>query len=331
LSDNPYFQLLRIPNIFTVPPDIILGYLIALSSVQLVNLESIGYYLPNMIILVISSISLYLGGLVSNDLFDTKTDMMERPGRPLPSGKIQRSYAYILLILFFGAGFSLSLLLNPLSVGISGLLIISILLYNYKLKNGLWRPFLMGGIRALNILFGFSILFSFSDQSVNNMLSKMNSGNIVETQSLLLLLIVLFSVFFHIFVLTYVSSRETAREFNSESNKKRINIKIILYTYTIFLFINGLIGFYLVENKTFFVIFILVLGVIVVLIFYHAHRRMHHLEANIRLQFLVKNMIILLVLLDSAFIAGISGPLVGITTASLILPSIYLSKKIAMT
>jgi 4-hydroxybenzoate polyprenyltransferase len=189
----------------------------------------------------------------------------------------------------------------------------------------------MGGIRGLNIIYGFSILFTLSDLSVNNMLSKMNSGNIVETQSLVLLLLVLFSIFFHVFVLTYVSSRETAREFNSESNKKRINIKIILYTYTIFLFIIGVIGFYLVENKTFFIIFILVLGVIVTLIFYHAHQRMHHLEANIRLQFLVKNMIILLVLLDSAFIAGISGPLVGITTASLILPSIYLSKKIEMT
>lgn len=132
-------------------------------------------------------------------------------------------------------------------------------------------------------------------------------------------------------MLTYVSSRETSREFNSESNKKRINIKIILYAYTIFLFIIGVIGFYLVENKTFFVIFILVLGVIVILIFYQAHQRMHNLEANIRLQFIVKNMIILLVLLDSAFIAGISGPLIGITTASLILPSIFLSKKIQMT
>lgn len=284
-----------------------------------------------MIVLVISSVSLYLGGLVSNDLFDTKTDMMERPGRPLPSGKIQRSHVYILLILFFGAGFSLSLLLNPLSVGISGLLIVSILLYNYKLKNGLWRPFLMGGIRVLNIIYGFSNLFSFSDQSLNSMVSKMNSGNIVETQPLLLLLLVLFSVFFHIFVLTYVSSRETAREFNSESNKKRINIKIILYAYTIFLVVIGVLGFYLVENKAFFVIFILVLGVIVILIYYQAHQRMLHLEANIRLQFIVKNMIILLVLLDSAFIAGISGPLVGISTASLILPSIYLSKKIAMT
>jgi len=330
LLDSPYFKLLRIPNIFTVPPDIILGYLIALSSIQIVTLNSISYYLPNLLILVLSSISLYLGGLVSNDLFDTKVDKIERPNRPLPSGKVKKKYAVILLIIFFSAGFSSSLLFNFVTAGISGLLIVSILVYNYKLKNGVLRPFLMGGIRALNIVYGFTILFGFYGLPLDLTVLNLDLGPIIETHSLELFYLVLVSVFFHIFVLTFVSSRETTTEFTSDG-KKRINIKIILYIYTTFLFIIGFLGTFLVQYQLAYVLFVLAIGIVVILIFYKAHLRMLQLEVSMIMQFIVKNMIILLILLDSAFIAGIAGPIMGIAVASLIFPSILLSKKIRMT
>jgi len=330
LLENPYLKLLRIPNIFTVPPDIILGYLIALSFIQIITLSSVSYFVPNMILLILSSISLYLGGLVSNDLFDTKIDKIERPNRPLPSNKVQKKHAVIILIVFFSAGFSISLLFNYVTAGISGLLIVSILVYNYKLKNGVLRPIVMGGIRALNIVYGFSILFGFYGPPFDITLSSLDLENSIVTQSSGLLCLVLVSVFFHIFVLTFVSSRETPREFSS-NRKNRINIKIILYVYTIFLFIIGSIGFYLVEYPLPYVFFVLALGIVVIMIFYKAHLRMHHLEATLRLQYIVKNMIILLILVDSAFIAGISGPIIGAATAFFVLPSILLSKKINMT
>jgi len=328
--DNPYLKLLRIPNIFTVPPDVLLGCLIAISSIQIsTTLTTIGYQLPNAIILILSSISLYLGGLVSNDLFDTKTDKIERPNRPLPSGKVKRKHAISLVIVFFSIGFLLSLLIfNIVTVGISSLLIVSILIYNYKLKNGYWRPFLMGGIRALNVVYGFSIIFGFSGRPVDGItLLSRDFGTNIEAQ---LLSLVLVSVFFHIFVLTLVSSRETTKEYDSD-RKKSIDIKIILYSYIIFLLTIGVLGFYLVDYKITFIFFVVGLGIIVILIFYKSHKQMHHLEPSLRMQFIVKNMIILLILLDSAFIAGISGPLIGVATASLILPSIVLSKKISMT
>ena len=329
MLDNPYLKLLRIPNIFTVPPDVLLGCLIAISSIQISTLSTIGYQLPNAIILILSSISLYLGGLVSNDLFDTKTDKIERPNRPLPSGKVKRNHAIVLTIVFFSIGFLLSLLIfNIVTVGISSLLIVSILIYNFKLKNGFWRPIVMGSIRALNVLYGFSIIFGFSVRPVDDItLLSRDLGTDVETQ---LLSLVLVSVFFHIFVLTSVSSRETTKEFTSD-RKKSIDIKIILYSYTIFLLIIGALGFYLVDYKMSFVFFVIALGIVVIVIFYMAHKRMLHIEPSLRMQFIVKNMIILLILLDSAFIAGISGPLIGVMTASLILPSIVLSKKISMT
>jgi len=331
LLENPYLKLLRIPNIFTVPPDIVLGYLIAISSIQIITLTSISYFIPNMILLILSSISLYLGGLVSNDLFDIKIDKIERPNRPLPSNKVQKKHAVIILIVFFSAGFLLSLLFNYITAGISGILIVSILVYNYKLKNGVLRPFVMGGIRALNILYGFSILFGFYGPPSDVTLSSLDFGNNIMTQSSALLYLVLASVFFHIFILTFVSYKETTKEKLTSDSTNRINIKIILYVYTIFLFIIGSIGFYLVEYPFAYLFFVLALAIVVIMIFYNALKRMLQKELGLIMQFIVKNMLILLILLDSAFIAGISGPIIGLTTASLILPSLLLSKKISMT
>jgi 4-hydroxybenzoate polyprenyltransferase len=305
--------------------------------------NSTNFYLLllNMIILIFSSISLYLGGLVSNDFFDAKIDLIERPSRPIPSGKIQIKYAIILMIFFFSTGFLLSLLFfNFVTAAISGLLILTILFYNYKLKNGFLRPFVMGGIRSLNILYGFSVLINFaSPPTTGTSLSNLglwtgiqtNLWPVVETQFVMLLSIVLGSVFFHVFILTLVSSRETIREFLSNSKKKPINLKVLSCSYITFLFIIGSFGFFFVEYQMAYVLFLLALGGIVVLIFYRALLRMRALETSLKMQYIVKYMILLLILLDSAFIAGISGPLVGITTASLILPSILLSRKINMT
>lgn len=347
MLDNPYLKLLRIPNIFTVPPDIVLGILIAFSSTQVyIQSTTISYqfspsllFLPNVVILIFSSISLYLGGLVSNDLFDTKIDKIERPDRPLPSGIIDKKYAIILLIFFFTAGFLLALLFfNIVTVGISGVLIITILAYNYKLKNGILRPFVMGGIRALNALYGFSIIFGFSNPVTD--ITFVDSGlwtgigtnlwSSGEIQSIALLCLASSSVFFHVFVLTFVSSRETIREFVSNS-KKPINLKKLLYVYITFLFIIGAFGTFLVDYELAFILFLFALGVLVILIFYKALLRMRLTEASLKMQYIVKNMIIFLILLDSVFIAGVAGPLLGIMTAFLILPSILLSKKINMT
>ncbi|MDP8906882.1 MAG: UbiA family prenyltransferase, partial [Thermoproteota archaeon] len=145
-----YLQLFRIPNIFTVPPDILGGYFVT----SLNNVPSLNYF--DVFLLVLSSIFLYVGGLVTNDLFDIHKDKIERPNRPLSSGNIKKSTAVLLSALFFVAGVFLSSLLTFTSTLISIFLVVMILLYNYKLKNGLTRPFLMGGIRSLNVIYGAS-------------------------------------------------------------------------------------------------------------------------------------------------------------------------------
>ena len=46
---------------------------------------------PNWFVLpwlLLSSAGLYLGGMVLNDVFDARLDAVERPERPIPSGRV---------------------------------------------------------------------------------------------------------------------------------------------------------------------------------------------------------------------------------------------------
>src|SRR5690349_20352063 len=74
-----YLQLLRLPNVFTAVADIMLGYLFTHEG-----LDPIGPFA----LLVLASVSLYLSGMVLNDLFDRQQDAAERPHRPIPSGRV---------------------------------------------------------------------------------------------------------------------------------------------------------------------------------------------------------------------------------------------------
>ena len=336
MLDNPYLKLLRIPNIFTVPPDIILGYLIAISSLNVSFFTNQGTIVLDLVMLVVSSILLYLGGLVSNDLFDFKTDKIERPNRPLPSGAVQKKSAIILTVLFFVSGFLLSSLVNNTSAAIAALLVISILSYNYKLKNGFYRPFIMGAIRSLNVIFGFSIIFGFSGSNTFLPFSHMAIGYNVDLQLIRLLAISCLSIFFHIFLLTYISSKETTREY-SLKNKKGISIKNLFFVYFSFLAIIGIVGSFLVAHQTDYLVFLAGLGVFSSLVYLRSQQNMLDLvdvddDGSLAMQFIVKSMITLLILLDSTFIAGISGAIIGLAVAIFfIFPSIILSKKISMT
>ena len=206
----------------------------------------------------------------------------------------------------------------------------------------------MGGIRALNVFYGFSSLFGYSDQGIKNTGFQSALYNI-DSDFIALLTLVLASVFFHVFVLTWVSSKETDREF-ADKRKKIISVKAVYYKYITFLFIIGVSGFYLVSYPVIYAFFILALGIVVTLIFYKAGRLVLRLQeggrgrggegeagkgrgggGGLTMQFIVKNMLLLLIILDSAFIAGLSGAIAGIATALFIVPSIYLSKKISMT
>gem|GEM_PF-227694 len=310
-----YFQLFRIPNIFTVPPDIMAGYFITAT----IKSNVINY--NDLLILGFSSVFLYIGGLITNDLFDFDIDKKERPNRPLPSGKINKNTTIFLSFLFLGSGFLLALSMSLTSALVSVILVMMILSYNYKLKNGVSRPFLMGSIRALNVFYGSTSNNDFLQNSYFNGSSSMDYTILVN------LLIATVAVFVHIFTLTLISTRETVVEI--KKFKKLINLKNVYVTYlSIFIFILSL-GVIFLSNKILFLSFFIVFLSAVTFIFFKKIKK-ENLESQ-DIQFIVKDMIILLILLDASFVTGSSGFYLGIITVSFLIPCIIIGKKVQMT
>ncbi|TVP41678.1 UbiA family prenyltransferase [Candidatus Nitrosocosmicus arcticus] len=322
MLQNPYLKLFRISNVFTIPPDIIVGFL----AVSINFGSSVGYSIFDLVILIFSSVFLYLGGLVLNDLFDIKVDRLERPTRPLPSGRIKKTNALLITVIMFSLGLILAAFVNPTALGISMLLMFGIVAYNYRIKNGFFRPYLMAGIRSLNVIYGASFVF---DISMSNTLE--NGDSLIPNtgfSSYLLLALASCAVYFHIFILTSLSKSETTQEFLKIKNT--LNIQKIQITYLIFLLISLSLAIILSPHKLDFLIFIFFFLCLINLLFNRASK-MDNNKGEEVIKFLVKNMLILLIILDSAFIAGEAGFFSGIVVALLAIPCIVLGKWVSMT
>lgn len=152
-------QLVRLPNVFTAIADIMLGFLFTHESFQPVGVFAL---------LVLASALLYSAGMVLNDVFDNDVDALQRPGRPIPSGRITLQTAATLgfgmlglgAAMAWGAGFLAVDELRDASVWRSGatatLLAIAIVLYDRVLKRTPLAPLVMGSCRFLNVLLGMS-------------------------------------------------------------------------------------------------------------------------------------------------------------------------------
>jgi UbiA prenyltransferase family len=145
---TPYLQLIRLPNVVTAAADSLAGWLLATGSIA-----HPGRWLP----LTAASMVLYAAGTALNDVFDVEIDRSERPGRPLPSGRV----SYKTAAAFGGIG----LLLGPAlafasgsvsSVIVAATLAVVILAYNAGLKHTWLGPLFMGSCRGLNLLLGMS-------------------------------------------------------------------------------------------------------------------------------------------------------------------------------
>ena len=146
-----WLQLMRIPTVFTALSNILCGYLIThkLTPAELTQQT-------DLLFLLISSAGLYLGGMVLNDVFDAALDAIERPERPIPSGRISRRGAAIFgsLLLIIGVGCAAAVGLGSLLI--AGLIVAAVLLYDGCMKSTIAAPLGMGTCRFLNLMLGAS-------------------------------------------------------------------------------------------------------------------------------------------------------------------------------
>jgi len=150
-----YLELVRLPNVFTSVADVMMGFLFTHAVFE----RGEGWVFG---LLIAGSSCFYAAGTVLNDLFDLETDRRERPDRPLPSGRISpaaaRWFGWGLLALGLASAWAVVLLAADLRAGVVGSLLAScILLYDAVLKRTPVGPLAMGGCRTLNVLLGMSV------------------------------------------------------------------------------------------------------------------------------------------------------------------------------
>ncbi len=144
-----WLRLLRAPNLLTVPGDPVAGYFLAagIGAQPDVRLAWVAF----------ASLLFYAGGLVMNDLVDRETDRVERPQRPLASGRVSVCAAQVMMLMFLLGG--------ALSCAVAGrrVLIVAVLLlgamvgYNLLRRSGPVAVALMGACRGLNVLLGAAL------------------------------------------------------------------------------------------------------------------------------------------------------------------------------
>lgn len=143
-----WIRLMRLPNVLSVPGDVIIGAL------------AVGMFGPYVILPVIAACLFYVSGMILNDVFDLKRDREERPERPLPSGQISPCNARItgwgLMLAGIAASWG-----GGVSTGLVGLaLAICVVLYDRWLRTIPWvGPVFMGACRALSLALGLSLGF----------------------------------------------------------------------------------------------------------------------------------------------------------------------------
>jgi geranylgeranylglycerol-phosphate geranylgeranyltransferase len=114
---------------------------------------AMGPFSPKILLAFITSFLVCGGGNAINDYFDIEIDRINRPTRPLPSGRISARAAYYYSLLLFIIGIIVSALINVYAFFLA--LFNSFLLYTYA-----WRIKRRGGI-GKNVVVSFLVASPF--------------------------------------------------------------------------------------------------------------------------------------------------------------------------
>jgi 4-hydroxybenzoate polyprenyltransferase len=370
-----YLLLIRLPNLFTAPANVLSGYF-ALSFTLNTTISISDHVDPlapshilQLCLLILSSILLYISGIVMNDYFDIKTDLKERPERPLPSGMVSTQKAMLITLACMVSGNLVAFCASTVSLVVSVLLSIVIFCYNFKLKNStsyLMGPITMGIARAMNAVLGASPFFFVLASPAYTRISSN-----FPIDPLLRIAFVSLSLFIYVIAIGLLSKREVTafstsplgrseeqeeekdirrteekeeekyKEVLQNSHKKsqdNRNLSVIEKANTAqtikttFLIVFLLIAIVVVATflgvvKEQLLIGLFLLSAIMISTF----RQVAIKNNSSAIQTAIKRMVISIIVLDSAFIAGFTGSYLGYLTLLLLVPSTLIAKKLYVT
>lgn len=150
-----HIRLTRPANIITAIADILAGAAISGGLIFYSNATewgSIGW-------LVLSTIGLYGGGVAFNDVFDAELDKVERPERPIPSGKASVKSAGVMasLLLLIGVWAAWQVSQHAAFLALS-VAVLAVVYDAWGKHQSFLGPINMGLCRAGNLLLGMSLV-----------------------------------------------------------------------------------------------------------------------------------------------------------------------------
>jgi 4-hydroxybenzoate polyprenyltransferase len=300
--------------------------------------------LGQLISLIISSVFLYISGIVLNDYFDIEVDRKERPNRPLVLGRITKRSALIIAGASIITANILAFLTSWASLVISVLLTAVIIAYNYRLKrNAISNPLTMASARFLNVVLGGSSALGLS---------------LIMHQNHMVLVFVGFSLFLYTAAISVLSRKEIADLENPSLRSSCVAIAIsfsIVFVIIVLILAMGLLAYFQIG----FIVNLLIFSSLMTVIFLrliikiriltrpigkiekeHQYdvrmadqkgRNKIYWKAALEIQNTIKVMVISIVILDSIFLSGLGGIHYGMATLLLVIPPIYLGRKLYVT
>ncbi|TWT59085.1 prenyltransferase [Thalassoglobus neptunius] len=140
---NVYLRLCRFPTVFTAISNTLAGFLIAHGGLA---------PLSDFILVLVSTVGIYLAGMVFNDVFDVEQDREERPSRPIPSGAVSAKAATTFGSILMGSGLVCAAIVGLPTFLLAIALCLSVLLYDRYMKRTQLGPIFMGLCRTINLL-----------------------------------------------------------------------------------------------------------------------------------------------------------------------------------
>jgi len=138
-------ELVRLPAVLSVPGDVLLG---AAASGQ-------GRDVPRSAGLAAASSCLYLAGMALNDYADREVDAVERPTRPIPSGRVTPGFALGLATGLTAAAAGIAVAADGTrALGVLAPLAACVWAYDLVLKQTPAGPASMAACRGLDVLMG---------------------------------------------------------------------------------------------------------------------------------------------------------------------------------
>ncbi|MFK0100025.1 SCO3242 family prenyltransferase [Streptomyces sp. NPDC091040] len=143
MTARAWAELLRISALFTVPGDALAGAAAATRRPDRSTALAMG-----------ASLCLYEAGMALNDWADRDEDAVDRPHRPIPSGRITPRAALTAAGALTGAGLVLAARAGRPALGVATALAAGVWAYDLRLKHTPAGPAAMAAARSLDLLLG---------------------------------------------------------------------------------------------------------------------------------------------------------------------------------